>query len=292
MSIDFRLRDNICVVYLCYVPFGIKHIEAFISSYASNASGIEHELIILFNGYSNESELIIFKDFLASSVTKYSILMSPEKFDIGSYFFAASKLKHKYIIFLNTYSRILHPNWLSNLYKNIQNTNVGIVGCTGAWGDFGGNHIHLGSNLLKKLFSWIVFRYNFYPFIKPHLRTNAFLIDREFFLSLKYYDPKPRWLSFLRHGSKESKLKTFCFEHGNDSITNQILRKGLDVLIVDKNGKSYSMGNWKESNTFWNGEQENLIIQDNQTFNYTIGSEAYKATLRLKAWTIPFTSTC
>ena len=286
MRTDFHSRDKIGIVYLCYVPYGIKYIEAFISSYTLNASGIEHELFILFNGYSNESELIIFEDFLATSIIEYRILKSHEKFDIGSYFFAASQINHKYLVFLNTYSRILHPNWLSHLYTTVQNSNVGVVGCTGAWGDFGGNHIHFGSNLFKRIFSWIIFRYNFYPHVKPHLRTNAFLIDREVFLSLRYYDPKPYWLSFLKHGPKESKLKTFCFEHGNDSMTNQILKKGLNVMIVDKNGKSYSIANWKESNTFWHGEQENLIIQDNQTLNYTGGSEAYKTTLRIKAWTI------
>jgi hypothetical protein len=283
MPLDER---PIAVFYLSYVPFGVRHLKEFLVSYLNYTSGTSHELTILFNGHSNESELIIFKNYLESSGVEYSILISPEKFDIGSYFFAASQKKNKYLLFLNTYTRILHANWLYNLYNCVQKTEVGVVGCTGAWSDFGGNHLHLGSNLLKRLYSWIVYRFNFYPHIKPHLRTNAFLINRDIFLSLKYNYPKPSWLFFLKSGLKETKLRSFCFEHGNNSMTNQILRKGLDVLIVDKNGKSYSIDNWKKSNTFWNGEQENLIVQDNQTLYYTNGTELYKATLRFKAWNI------
>ena len=278
-------KNCLAIFYLSYIPYGINHLKDFLESYIKYKPYIEHELIILFNGYSNHLELEVFKNSLKESSIEYNILLSPEKFDIGSYFFAASQNKTKYQVFLNTYSRFLHSNWLSAFYTNIQKDDVGVIGCTGAWGDFGESRIY-GTNVYKRLKSWIVYTYNFPKPIGPHLRTNAFCINREIFLSLEYRYPKPFWLLSLKWGFKETKFKTLCFEHGNFNMTKQIIKKGLKVLIIDKSGNPYNVENWRDSNIYWNGDQENLLIRDNHTAFYTNASNEEKEGFKYRAWGI------
>lgn len=281
-------RDNnsISVFYLSYVPLGINHLKTFLNSYIKFKSNIDHNLIILFNGFNHESEIIPFKDYLNSTGLQYQILLSREKFDIGSYFYAARNCQSSYILFFNTYSEILHEGWLFNLYSNIIKPNVGVVGCTGVWGDYGGNHLYRGRNIFNKLRSWLIYKYNFAPGILPHLRTNSFLIKKEVFLSLTYYYPKPFLFFYLKFGLTENKLRTFCFEHGKNSMTRQIIKKKKEVLLIDKFGKSYSIKDWRDSHIFWNGNQENLLVKDNQTMIYETANAELKSKLKFKAWHI------
>ena len=276
--------NPISVVYLSYIPFGVDKLREFIDNYLKFKPALNHDLVILFNGHSDEQEINIFIQCLKSYDLKANIVISPELFDIGSYFYVSSCLQNAYILFLNTYSRFLNNNWLEILANSINGENIGAVGCTGAWSDFGGNHLYRGPNLRMRLYSWFVYRFNFYPYITAHLRTNAFIIKRDVFLSLKYCYPSPRWLFHLIYGFKESKLKSFCFEHGIRSMTNQLIAKGYKINIVGKNGLSYSIDKWKESDTFWYGNQENLLIQDNQTQFYNNASSIEKQNFAKKAW--------
>jgi hypothetical protein len=269
---------------LSYIPFGVDQLIDFIENYIKFRPVLKHELIILFNGHSDEKEIEIFSECIKSYKLDIKVLISQEHFDIGSYFYASSCLNNNYVLFLNTYSRFLDSTWLDILYDSIQDNNVGVVGCTGAWSDFGGNHFYRGKGLLMLIYSWIVYRFNFYPYITAHLRTNAFIINRKLFLSLRYKSPKPSFLFYLINRNKESKLKSFCFEHGINSMTNQLIKKGYTILIVGKSGLSYPIDRWKESEIFWTGKQKNLLIQDNQTQFYNNASDFEKEIYEKKAW--------
>jgi hypothetical protein len=276
--------NSISVVYLSYVPFGISQLNGFIENYIKYRPTLKHDLVILYNGYKELKEIEAFNESIKLYDLNVTVLLSPEKFDIGSYFYASSCLSHKYILFLNTYSRFINSNWLEILFNSIKDETVGVVGCSGAWSDLGGNHLYRGRNLLMRLYSLIVYRFNFYPRITPHIRTNAFIIRRDLFLSLVYNNPRPNYFFYLIYGFKETKLKTFCFEHGINSMTNQLIAKGYDILLTGINGKTYKINNWIESQTFWHGDQKNLLIQDNQTQFYNLASESEKKIFENKAW--------
>jgi hypothetical protein len=89
-----------------------------------------------------------------------------------------------------------------------------------------------------------------YP--NAHIRTNAFMIERETFL-----DTLP--------SSMTTKNDTFLYESGPNSLTQQILRRGKQVVIVGHDGQSYGIDQWPKSETFRLGDQHNLLVQDNQT---------------------------
>ncbi len=86
----------------------------------------------------------------------------------------------------------------------------------------------------------------------PHIRSNAFMIQREVFLSL-------RGMVFTR------KMDAYRVESGRHSMTRQVMARGLRPVVVDRRGKIYDIPEWKSSSTFWIGAQENLLIADNQT---------------------------
>ena len=282
---------SVSLVYLSYIPFGIKYLQSFLNSYSQKHPGIDHTLVIVFNGHDNLSAIEPFFDILKNSGVTYEYIITAEKFDIGAYFHAARNLQSEFIAFVNTYSIILHDNWLLYLYKNASLDGIGCVSATGSWGDFKHNdeyrilvkrlwQFHFNLNSLKKIF---FFRFNFYPAVQPHLRTNAFMIRRILFLDLNFSDIKPRFLnSFIK--LPVSKLKSLCFEHGNDGLTCQITRMGLKLLVVNKYGKGYEIEQWMDAKTFWVSNQENLLVSDNQTLKYGIADEHERCLLKDTAW--------
>lgn len=284
--------NNISVTYLSYVPFGTSYLENFLNSYVNNISGIEHNLIIVFNGLKSEDEIEPFLELLNNYTIEYQVEITKSKYDIDVYYYIANKyIKYEYFLFLNTYSIILSKNWLLYYFSNIIIDNVGCVSATGAWGDF--NHaldykiaikevFKFNLNSLKKI---IFFRYNFYPNVGIHLRTNAFMIQRKLFLTIVRPKVKPYFLSFLL-GLNKKKIRSFCFEHGNNSFSIQLIRRGYKIKIINKFGIGFDIEKWADSNIFWNGNQENLLIQDNQTAKYHNTCSENQKKLKFAAWGI------
>jgi hypothetical protein len=89
-------------------------------------------------------------------------------------------------------------------------------------------------------------------FPNPHVRTNAFLIGREDFLSI----------APVEIATKEA---AFEFESGAKNLTRLIWSRGLDVAIVGANRRSYAASDWASSETFRRGTQKNKLVADNQT---------------------------
>ena len=109
----------------------------------------------------------------------------------------------------------------------------------------------------------------------PHIRTNAFMIEREQFLSLKF----PAFVS---------KQDVYRFESGRRSLTRQILASGLKPVVVGRNGMMYEISEWRSSSTFWTNEQDNLIIADNRTVDYAQGEKTFRKKLENYAWVHPW----
>ena len=74
------------------------------------------------------------------------------------------------------------------------------------------------------------------------------------------------------------------FEGGKDSLTSQVLRRGLKALVVGKDGRAYEPDEWHLSETLWQGEQRNLLVADNQTRDYATGSTRQRTFLSRFAW--------
>lgn len=118
-----------------------------------------------------------------------------------------------------------------------------------------------------------LYEYGRYP--NPHIRTNAFMIERDRFLSL----------NSSRFTTKHDSYK---FESGRDSMTKQIMKRGLIPLIVDRFGKTYTISDWKSSLTFWTNEQSNLMVADNRTMDYAKANRMLRREMENLAWIHPW----
>jgi hypothetical protein len=88
-------------------------------------------------------------------------------------------------------------------------------------------------------------------FPNPHIRSNAFMIDRQ--RVLDFASPKVI--------SKEDGCR---FESGPRSLTTYVRSLGLSTLVVGKDGNGYNIESWPLSRTFRLGNQDNILVADNQ----------------------------
>lgn len=115
---------------------------------------------------------------------------------------------------------------------------------------------------------------DYYPYPNPHIRTTAFMIERDRFLALKV-------------PSFRTKSNVYKFESGWQSLTQQILKQDLRAIVVGRDGRVYEAGDWKSSSTYWIDQQANLMVADNRTRDYSEGSPQIRAQLQACAWEDP-----
>jgi hypothetical protein len=256
---------------------GLATFRSFLESYRRFAAGIAHKLLIIYKGFSGPSDLAPYEAQLVD-ITHDWILVADFGFDLRPYFVAAEKSDCDYVCFLNSFSVILAEHWLLKLYQHISTPGIGIVGATGSWSSIGTGKIRRQRPTWKRLLRPLVwparrwyFRTYFDGFPNPHIRTNAFMIARLAFLR-------------IRRGMLLTKMQMYRLEGGKQSITRQVERMGLEPVVVDKNGKGYVKHDWNRSGTFWRGNQENLLISDNQTRKYDYGDQTERLWLEDYAW--------
>ncbi len=295
------------VVYLYRFAEGESFARTFLESYRAHPAGIEHDLHVILKGFPDKKASAAARA-LFGAVPANPIELDDSGYDIGSYLAAACRVANNQLVFLNTFSEILADNWLAHLDAALNRSDVGLVGATGSWQSLGsgyvaaalrlahwirhpigyvkshfeaGSHASAGTGVPRRSFRDIALKirgladlYEFGRYPNPHIRTNAFMIDRERFLSL-HSTPFRR------------KADVYKFESGRRSMTNQILRMKLKALVVDRSGKTYDIDAWRTSSTYWTGAQENLMIADNMTRKYAQGTAQLRHLLENYAWYPP-----
>lgn len=293
---------DIGVVHLVRRKNGIAPFERFLASYLKHPAGQPHELVLLFKGFSGAGGLADYEQLL-SSVSHRPIFIPDRGLDLNAYFTAAEQLDYAYFCFLNSYSRILAQDWLAKLYRWITKEGVGLVGATGSCQSIVGGYTEQQQRIqalppvqrtytrirraladrrsgmfMRRASLWLLRvagiwqpQKDFPPFPNYHLRTNAFMAARQ---TLRRVHPGPM----------STKLSAYRFESGNDSLTNQVRRLGLRVVVVGRDGECYEPERWHLSNTFWQSAQENLLVSDNQTEFYDSSDPSVRAELAQYAW--------
>jgi len=276
---------SVTVVHLVWLPSGIDVFKEFIESYKQYHGGYEHNLVLLFNGVKAVEELVQYREFAQMKNVVYKSFHQKKGWDLEVYRWVASQIESKYVLFLNSYSRFLNDNWLAHFMNAAAHPNVGIVGATGTYHSIysmiryetrKNNQSRISFKdkfrryklIIKNIF---LYRFWFAPFPNPHIRTNGFLIERELFLNLTFISIK-------------KKYDAYRMESGRNGFTQQIIKKGLKPLVVDKNGEIYEIEKWKKSCTFWIGSQVNLLISDNQTRKYLEADHQQKKFFTFMAW--------
>ena len=105
--------------------------------------------------------------------------------------------------------------------------------------------------------------------IDPHVRDNAFCMERSLYLE-------------LTEGAVASDAAALQASTTR-SITRGIRKRGLEARIVGRT-KDHDILRARDGNTFWWGQQQELLIADDQTDDYTQGSPEHRAFLRSAGW--------
>ena len=223
--------------------------------------------------------------------------------DVTAYRAAAHRLSHRRICFLNSFSEIAAPTWLERLETALSRSGVGAAGATGSWGShlsynmfqagWGGQyarafpsrrHARRAMHALSDTQSRGEVPERVYaarqalrdvrampPFPSAHLRTNAFLVDRERFAGLR----------FLGAGDKRA---AYRFESGRRGLTAQLRAAGRRGVIVDRMGDVHDERAWDRADVFWQSQQDRLLVHDNQTRAYAAAPADVRAVLSAFAW--------
>jgi hypothetical protein len=141
-------------------------------------------------------------------------------------------MREEFVCFLNTKSEICCVDWLSNLAQHLVRPGVGLVGNTGSYE----SAHHIDPTIPE--------------FPNPHIRTNAFLIRRELFSRI--VDPF----------EIRTKLDGCMVECGPNGLSQQVLREGLQLLVIDRNGQAFEPARWEKSGTYCTRDPAPLIGDD------------------------------
>jgi hypothetical protein len=238
--------------------------------------------------------------------------------DLAAYALLFERLEHSRLCFLNSYSEILSADWLAKLDHALDQPQAGLVGATGSWASVHSGVLHAlflpnqyrgvlpPKKVAREQFREIELERNgrgrqtdrepprrslaravlatlktfpampeqllrFESFPAHHLRTNAFMAERSI-------------LQNLRLGRIERKMDAYLLENGRNSFTRQVQRMGLRTLVVARDGSLYDQERWPLSRTFWQCDQEGLLIADNQTRSYANGGIDRRRLLSAFAW--------
>jgi len=234
---SFRRMETkkIAVLYLCRYANPPQASRKFLKSLLRFRAGADFELVYILKGFpegTTDPALAHLRNRLPCPVSE--VRVSDEFFMINALLEGAAQIPHEFIFPLSSWSYILADNWLGMFVSAFERVPGCVVaGATGSYDDY----------------------FNKGRFPNVHLRTTAFLIDRKTFLAID--DPRR-----LR-----TKLDNYHFESGPNGMTRQLLAKGK-VVVVGKDGRSWLPEEWPQSRTLFSGQQENLLIADNQTQIY------------------------
>ena len=270
---------DICVVHLVRAKNGVEPFCNFLESYSNHESGIDHDLLIVFKGFSGGKGTAQYRQLL-KDISFQTVYVRDCGFDIRSYFVATNTVNNRYLCFLNSFSTILDHDWLLKMNVHLTKPNIGLVGATGSYESAYSNLLMEQKSIgatksqcarLRHFLARAKYKHYFDPFPNYHIRTNGFMISRDA-------------MREIRHGFILSKMDAHRFESGKQSLTKQVLQMNLDVRVIGKNGEDYRMEDWCRPDTFRQRDQNNLLIADNQTNAYLHADAELKRRLSEYAW--------
>jgi hypothetical protein len=298
-----------CLVHLVRKVEGTGPLREFGQALRAHPPGTEYELVLAMKGFSSPQDAL--PHLRAVADLEPRVMFFPDRrFDLGVYFAAAARLRRDRYCFVNSNGRPLVDGWLAKLDAALSGPGVGQVGVTGSWASqhswltysmglpsayrelmppvqvarrllldveldrYGKARRSLSESARARLRTLVrvpeeLLAFDAFP--TPHLRPNTFMISHAA-------------LSELCLFVVMSKMDTLALESGRRSITSQLRRLGLTSLVVDRDGAVYRPERWHRSRTLWQGQQEGLLVADNQTRHYADGDDARREILSTFAW--------
>ena len=273
----FNLNKKPLVIYLAYEPYGINFLQQFLKNYKTFNSGYDHELLICFKSFENIEKINQWKNIIQGekiNFIEYNDSKKTNDFDINSYLRIARDYIDRHILFLNTYTKPNCNNWLKIFINHYQNKSM--LGATASMGSLSSQFLNFfyDKHTRFQQIRWgIQHLIHVKLFPNPHIRTTAFFLSAKDLLSLNF--DKIRLTK---------KIETNYFEAGRFGLSNQLLKKGFELILINSDNKRFKINEWKNSETFCLGNQDKLVFIDNRTEEYAKCSEKEKIKRSKSCW--------
>jgi len=228
---------DVAIVYLDRWGNPQRFPEAFLKSLRPSEAGAPFDLVWQMKGYPENTGSPSLKAFARGFPgTIHEVRYPDNLFQFSLAFDTAKRFDYEYFLFFISWSRVLATGWLGHYLAAFRSdTTCGVVSATGSY-----------ERIMHSQ-----------AFPNAHVRTNAFMMRREDFLSL---DP----------GVLDSKAAGNLFEAGENSLTRQIEARGQIPLVVNRAGDAIRKEDWPRSRTFRSGFQEMLLVADNRTHDFDV----------------------
>jgi hypothetical protein len=298
-----------CIVHLVRAANGIESLRGFAAALRANPPGVECQLVLAMKGFSSPADAAPYVAEAADLAPE--VVYFPDRgMDVGLYLAAAARLRRDRYCFVNSNIRPAVKGWLAKLDAALHLPDVGIVGPYGSWAS---SHswmayslglpsyyrkvlppvpivreelraIDLEQSGSERMPRAAALRYRllllsqlpeelggFEAFPDPHLRTSIVMLSHAVLSELSLFVVR-------------NKQDAYALESGSHSFTRQVERMGLRALVVDRNGAAYESRDWHRSHTYCQGGQEGLLVTDNRTRFYALGSPLRRIVLSGLAW--------
>ncbi len=301
--------DPVCVVHIVRHVNGLGWLRGFAESLRAHPPGIDYQLVLAMKGFASPGQARPYLEEVADLAPE-TLFFADSGFDLGTYFAAAARLRRHRYCFLKCQCRPLAAGWLARLEQAHNRPGVGQAGATGAWTSLhswltytsglpsayrgllperravreltASMQVEQGLIERPSLAHSLRMRlqtlpnvpeelFGFAPFPAPHLRSTAFVIEHAALTELELFVVR-------------TKIDTFALESGRRSVTSQLQGIGLTSLVVDRAGRTYGPRDWHRSRTFMQGDQEGLLVAENQTLCYADGDLEERRLLSACAW--------
>ncbi len=262
------------VVYLACKPLGIEYLKSFVKNYKYFDSGYDHDLIICFKQFGNYKELDPWKKEISLKFIEFYDDNIQMDYDIGSYLRIAKNYPKRKILFLGTYTVPNKKNWLKIFVNHYSKKTI--IGSSGSWASLASQFLNLEYSqytVFQQMRWGLIHLLKVKLFPNPHIRTTGFFINSDDLLEVKVNKEK-----------LVKKIETNYFESGRNSLSNQLLKKGFRLIIVNSDNKSFDINEWNKSKTFCLDDQEKLIFLDNKTNQFLRASNKIKEKMTKSHW--------
>jgi hypothetical protein len=297
---------DLALVHLVRKANGTEPFREFLESYRAVGAGTDHDLVLLLKGFGSEREADE-TAALAEGADAHRLYVDDAGFDVGAYFTAADRLEHGRICFVNSFTTVRTPGWLAALERALQLPGIGIAGATGSWASHWSwlcynlglagpyraafpsrawaqaQNLRLTPERLPTLVPlWAreavgnvlalpQFAGRFGSFPTAHVRTNGFVVEREL-------------MRTLERTPVRRKSDALVVESGKRSLTRQIEQSGLRPVLAGADGCTHEVAEWARSGIYRQRDQENLLLEDNQTRIYRDADLELRRFLAAFAW--------
>ena len=259
--------------------FWSENLEMFLNSLLSFDAKLFPYFVFIIKGFTRKEVLQLQMKF---NIEKNRFIIKDDLgFDLDAYYFAALHTNKRYLFFLNSHSILRCNNAISLLVSQALISKSRFAGASASCEGVGYRRPYLNNTsirsvllflprVLLRTFYAIFSGFSFGDFPNPHIRTNAFLVERSLWLEYFYKFSLPL-----------TKKQCLIIE---SSFTKFAKEKLANPGVINSDGFFYNLNELRLSKVFRSIDHTKHLVDDNRTLEFQKASMDRRRSLSWDAW--------